>query len=160
MRGHHLILGELKDLITGEILKDTLDERYRQKIARLLVKRQGYSVGDIEPRKSLLVQADHKRAIIKIDFLIKISEKICMIVKYGPGSMVTRHRSVLAASRIIAPYQIPIAVVTNGEKAEILSGSSAKVLSRGLDTIPTRTELHEIADRFDFSIIPAKQTVS
>jgi hypothetical protein len=159
MEGHHLILGELNDLITGEIINDTHDERYRQKIARLLVRHKGYLVSDVEPRKGLLLQAGENRAIIKIDFSIKISERICMIIKYGPGSLVTRRRPLLAASRILAPYQIPLAVVTNGEDAEILSGSSAKVLSRGLDTIPTRTELYEIADRFDFSIISAKRTV-
>ena len=32
MDGHHLILGELTDLITGETLTDTHDERYRQKL--------------------------------------------------------------------------------------------------------------------------------
>ena len=42
MNGHHLILGELDDLITGETIKDTLDERYRQKIAGLLVNQKGY----------------------------------------------------------------------------------------------------------------------
>jgi hypothetical protein len=78
-----------------------------------------------------------------------------MIIKYGPGSLVTRHRPVLAASRLAASYQIPVAVVTNGEDAEILDGSSAKVLSRGLDTIPSKTQLYEIADRFDFALIPA-----
>ena len=159
MDGHHLILGELNDLITGEIIKDTHDERYRQKIARLLVDRKGYLKSDIEPRKNLLVQAGDNRAIIKIDFLINLSDRLCMIIKYGPGSLVTRRRPVLAASRIVAPYQIPVAVVTNGEDAEILAGSSAKVLSRGLDTIPSQTELHEMADRFDFNLIPAEQAV-
>ena len=42
MDGHHLILGELDDLITGESIKDTHDERYRQRIARLLVDEKGY----------------------------------------------------------------------------------------------------------------------
>jgi len=155
MTGHHLILGELDDLITGETIKDTHDERYRQKIARLLVDRKGYLKSDIEPRKSLLVKAGDNRAVIRIDFLISLSDRLCMIIKYGPGSLVTRHRPVLAASRLAASYQIPVAVVTNGEDAEILDGSSAKVLSRGLDTIPSKTQLHEIADRFDFALIPA-----
>ena len=157
MDGHHLILGELNDLITGEIIKDTHDERYRQKIARLLVDRKGYLKSDIEPRKSLLVQAGDNRAIIKIDFLINLSDRLCMIIKYGPGSLVTRRRPVLAASRIVAPYQIPVAVVTNGEDAEILAGSSAKVLSRGLDTIPSRTELNKFAAEVNFSKIPPER---
>ncbi len=157
MDGHHLILGELCDLITGEIITDTHDERYRQKIARLLVDRKGYIKNDIEPRKSLLVQAGDKRAIVKIDFLINLSDRLCMIIKYGPGSLVTRQRPVLAASRLAASYQIPVAVVTNGEDAEILEGSSAKVLSRGLDNIPSKTELNEMAERFDFHLIPAER---
>ena len=42
MQGHHLILGELVDFISGKIIKDTHDERYRQKLAHLLVNRKGY----------------------------------------------------------------------------------------------------------------------
>jgi hypothetical protein len=157
MEGHHLILGELEDLISGETIKDTLDERHRQKIARLLLEGKGYLRGDIQSRKSLLVEAGENRALITVDFLISLTGRRCMIVKYGPGSLVTRHRPVLAASRVLAPYQIPIAVVTNGEDAEILDGSTAKVLSRGLDAIPSKTELAEIAKRFDFNLIPAKR---
>ncbi len=159
MTGHHLILGELDDIITGECVKDTHDERYRQKIARLLIDCKGYLKSDIEPRKNLLVQAGDKRAIIIIDFLINLSDRLSMIIKYGPGSLVTRQRPVLAAARIIAPYQIPVAVVSNGKDAEILDGLSAKVLSRGLDTIPSKTELHEMADRFDFNLIPAERAL-
>ncbi|UCD79849.1 MAG: type I restriction enzyme HsdR N-terminal domain-containing protein [Desulfobacterales bacterium] len=155
MNGHHLILGELNDFITGASIKDTHDERYRQKIARLLINRRGYLKSDIEPRKKLLVQAGDKRAIVKIDFLINLSSRICMIVKYGPGSLVTRRRPVLAASRIAAPYQIPVAVVTNGEDAEILEGSSGQVFAVGLESIPSRLELENIAARNDFKAIPS-----
>jgi hypothetical protein len=157
MDGHHLILGELDDLITGDRIKDTHDERYRQKIARLLIDCKGYLKSDIEPRKSLLIQAGDNRAVIKIDFLIKLSDKRCMIIKYGPGSLVTRHRPVLAASRLVVPYQIPIAVVTNGEDAEIIEGSSAKVLSRGLNTIPSKMELHKMTAGFNFGNIPSER---
>lgn len=151
MDGHHLILGDLEDYITGVSLKDTHDERYRQKIARLLVSRGGYCKADIEPRKGILARAGENRAIIKIDFLITLSGKVCMIVNYGPGSIVTRRRSVLAMSRLIAPYQVPIAVVSNGEDAEVLEGSTGRVISRGLETIPSRQELTKVAaeDRFN-----------
>ena len=157
MSGHHLILGDLADVITGKTVTDTLDERYRQKIARLLIDDKGYLKSDIQPRKSLLVQADNKRAIIKIDFLIGLLDRVCMIVRYGPGSVVTRHRPALAASRVLVPYQIPVAVVTNGEDAEILDGSSGKVLSRGVETVPSKTELQEIAYRFEFNEIPPER---
>ena len=144
MNGHHLILGELHDFITGATLKDTHDERYRQKIARLLVNRKGYRSTDIEPRRALPVQAGEKRATVKIDFLVNLSGRICMIIKYGPGSLVTRRRPVLAASRVLAPYQIPVAVVTNGEDAEVLEGSRGSVLAVGLENIPSKSELQKL----------------
>ena len=64
-----------------------------------------------------------------------------MIIKYGPGSLVTRRRPALAASRLMAPYQIPVVVVTNGESAEILDGANGQVHALGLDSIPSRPEL-------------------
>ena len=155
MKGHHLILGETVDYITGEVLKDTHDERYRQKIARLLVNHQRYRKYDIKPRKSLPVRAGENRAVIKIDFLINLSGKVCMILKFGPGSIVTRRRPLLAASRILAPYQIPIAVATNGEDAEVLEGVSGRVISRGLETIPSREQLVEIMGADPFNRISA-----
>ena len=157
MAGHHLILGERTDFITGETIIDTHDERYRQKIAHLLINHKGYQKNDIQPRKDLLVQAGENRAVIKIDFLINLSGKICMIIKFGPGSIVTRRRSLLAASRVLAPYQIPIAVVTNGEDAEVLEGASGRVISLGLETIPSREQLIEIIKTDLFSRIPAKR---
>ena len=71
MTGHHLILGEQIDFITGETIPDTHDERYRQKIARLLVNQKRYQKYDIKLRQDLPVQAGENRAVIKIDFLIK-----------------------------------------------------------------------------------------
>jgi len=157
MTGHHLILGELDDFVTGEPIKDTHDERYRQQLARLIVDRKGYLKSDIEPRKSLLVMAGKSKAVIKIDFLINLSGKVCMVIKYGPGSIVTRRRPLLAISRVLEPYQIPIAVVTNGEDAEIIEGSSGNVISRGLGTIPSKSQLIEIASGNHFKPIAAER---
>ena len=153
MNGHHLILGELDDLITGETIKDTLDERYRQKIAGLLVNQKGYLKTDITPRQKLMVTAGDCKATVRMDFVINFGERIWMIIKFGPGSIVTRRRPVLAASRIMAPYQIPIAVVTNGEDAEILDGVSGSILATGLENIPSKSELNQMAPEDHFMII-------
>ena len=119
-KGHHLILGRLEDFITGEILDDTHDERLKQNLARLLVATKGYEKKEITPRHRLLVSAGDRQAMVPIDFLISLKEKISMIVKYGPGSLVTRRRPGVAASRLVTPYQVPVVVVTNGEDAEII----------------------------------------
>ena len=157
MAGHHLILGERTDIITGETIMDTHDERYRQKIASLLINHKGYQKDEIKSRNDMLVQAGEKRAVIKIDFLVNLSGKVFMIIKFGPGSIVTRRRPLLAASRILTSYQIPIAVVTNGEDAEILEGDTGRIISRGLDTIPGREQLIERLGADYFKRIPAKR---
>ena len=157
MNGHQLVLGKLVDVITGETLKDTHDERHRQKIGRLLVNRKGYLKADIEPRKQLLVEADTKKAILKIDFVITLADRVCMVVKYGPGSLVTRRRAVLAVSRLIAPGQVPVAVITNGEDAEIMKGASGEIIAQGLDSIPKKPDLETIAASEAFMTISDKQ---
>ncbi len=157
MNGHHLILGELADYITGETLDDTLDERLLQGIARRLVEEKGYAKEEIEPRRELMVQAGEKRAVIKVDFLISLSGRIGMIIKYGPGSLVTRHRPALAASRLLAPYQIPIATATNGEDADILNAATGKVLATGLEAIPSRRELLSLIETAKFTEITPKR---
>lgn len=141
MNGHHLILGETRDFLTGETLSDTLDERYRQGIARLLVERKGYSKKDIHPRRKLQVSAGDKCAVIQVDFSIMLHQRVCMLIRYAPGSLVTRHRPSLAVSRTLAPYQIPVVVVTNGKDADIIDGGSGAVTARGLDRIPAKPDL-------------------
>ena len=157
MNGHHLILGKLTDYITGETLKDTHDERYRQKIARRLVDKLEYVKEDIEPRKTIVAKADEKKAILKIDFAITLAGKTCMVLKYGPGSLVTRRRSVLAISRLIVPYQVPVAVITNGRDAEIINGTSGEVIASGLESIPPKSDLTIMAASEAFAPISDQQ---
>jgi len=143
--------------LTGEVLDDTHDERYRQKLARLLVEEKGYAKDEITPRNSLTVQADDDQAIVPVDFKINLAGRVCMIIKYGPGSLVTRHRPALAASRLLASYQIPIVVVTNGVDADILNSENGRVISSGLASIPSRVRLADQAARFRNRQITAKQ---
>jgi len=154
MDGHHLILGETTDFITGDPIPDTHDERYRQNIARLLVNEKLYNKLDVKSRHELLVKAGEKKAIIRVDFLITLENRICMIIKYGPGSITTRHRPAIAASRLVAVYQVPVVVVTNGVDADILDGSTGKIISNGLDAVHSKPELMKLSEKFVFSRIP------
>ena len=89
MNGHHLILGELADFVTGETLKDTHDERYRQSIARILVEQKGYAKNDIRPRWDLRAAAGEKCATIKIDFspYYRLDTKsFCFLIKSDGSS--------------------------------------------------------------------------
>jgi hypothetical protein len=155
-KGHHLIMGQLIDYLTGQTLSDTHDERYRQKIARLLVEAKGYLKSDLTPGRPLEIKADRKCARVPVTLIVALEGRICMIVQYGPGSLVTRHRPALAMGRLVAPYQVPVVVVTNGEQADILDGPTGRVIDTGLAGIPHRLHLLEMMQ--DHSWTPISQS--
>lgn len=150
---HHLVMGELTDFLTGEIRPDTHDERFRQKIARLLVQTCGYDRSDIETRRKVIIQIPEKQASLRMDFLVRSGDRTGMMIRYAPGSLVTRRLPNLALSRIVHSYQIPVVVTTNGEDAEILDGLSGKVRAQGLDAIPDKQSLSGLTDPASFPVI-------
>ncbi len=153
---HHLVLGELNDFLTGSVLTDTLDERYLQKIAKQLVLNKGFKKADILNNIGFEVEAGDRKATMKIDFLVKFQEKIILLIKYAPGSLVTRRLSTLGLSRIIKPYQIPIAIITNGEDAEIIDGNTGKVISSGLENLPDKKSIKKQMTSFLFKPVKSK----
>ena len=135
MGGHHLVLGELQDYLTGETRVDTHDERYRQKLARLLVETKGYPRETLTAQVPITVYARDRQAIVRIDLIVHLGGRTALLVKYAPGSLTTRHQVALAASRLLGPWQVPFSVVTNGEDADVLDNADAAVVSRGLASI-------------------------
>lgn len=141
MNDHHLILGQIEDFVTGRIIDDTHDARYRQKVARLLVETKGYERSDIRSEQAIEVKAGQKSARVPVTFIVEIDGRAAMLLQYGPGSLVTRHRPALALAKIVAPYQVPVVVVTNGEQADILDGATGRITTSGLDGIPSKHQL-------------------
>ncbi len=148
---HHLIYGTCTDFVTGENIVDTDDERYRQKIARFLVREKGYEKNDLEMRRKIETLFAKQFVVSTIDIILKMAGKRFMIIRYGPGSLVTRERPAIAAARVLEPsYQIPLATVTNGEDAEIIDTYNGKVLGRGLDGIPSKQQAASRIDSLRF----------
>ncbi len=144
--GHHLVYGSLRDYLTGEELPDTDDERFRQQLARLLVEEKGFAKAELEPRLSIetLFNSVFVRSII--DLTVSLNGQRLLILRYGPGSLVTREKPALAAARLIDPACcIPLAIVTNGLDAELLETAAGKVLAVGMTAIPDRAWLTELA---------------
>ncbi len=135
MGGHHLIMGQLRDRLTGQTLPDTHDERYRQRIAGLLMAERGYPRQAIHPRVPIDLHVDARSARIRLDFIVKYDNRVVLLIKYGPGSLITRHQVAYAASRVLAPFVVPFSIVTNGEDAHWLDNANRKLLDQGLDAI-------------------------
>lgn len=149
---HHLIHGNCTDYVTGEIIVDTDDERYRQKLARFLVEKKGYDKTDLEMRLKIETLFAKQFVTSTIDITVIHKDKRFMIIRYGPGSLVTRERAAIAAARVLDPaHQIPLVVVTNGEDAELLETKTAKIIHTGLDNIPSKEQVIKKFNTLDFS---------
>ena len=149
---HHLVYGLTTDFITNEeVVVDTDDERLRQKLARFLVTEKNYAKTEIEPRLKIETMFAGRFVTSRIDFTIRLRNRRLMIIRYGPGSLVTRERPAIAAARVLEPdYRIPLAVVTNGRDAELLDTSTGKVLAFGLDGIPDRGAAEVLLESLPF----------
>ena len=137
---HHLIYGTLRDYLTGEELTDTDDERIRQELSSMMVEEKLYHRDELLPRLS--IDTFFARCYVRsvIDLTVCLENRQIMIIRYGPGSLVSRERAAIAAARVLNPaYVIPLAVVTNGREAELLDTSTGKILEYGLHSIPDRS---------------------
>lgn len=159
--GHHLILGQIEDIVTGKTIPDTHDERYRQSLAERLLGPCGFFRDEIQKGVDIEVQADNRKAILKIDFLVSVKDRVCVLIKYAPGSLVTRWKSAIALARAALPYQIPVVVVTNGEDAHVLDGETGRCLAVGLTALPGKKELLARFDTFGFEpVSPGKKELA
>ncbi len=154
MSTEHLVLGEITDFVTGRTVVETHDEQIRQKIARFLVEQKGYAKEDIETQRKIELTIDGEKASTKVDFVLTVDGRSFAIIVFGPGSLVTRERSTLASARLVEDYPVPLAVITNGEDAEVLETRSGKVLAEGLEAIPSKQEALKAMPSFAFDKMP------
>lgn len=153
---HHFIYGTCRDYLTGKSLVDTDDERIRQQLARFLVQQKKYPKEDLEARLKIDTLFAGQFVTSTIDLVVSVQGRRFLLIRYGPGSLVTRERPAIAAARVLEPaYQIPLAVVTNGRDAEIIDTGSGKVIQQGLENIPDRSEAASLIGTMPFNTLPA-----
>ena len=157
MSTHHLILGETVDFITGKTIVDTHDERARQHIARFLVEEKGYSKNDIASRRDIPLTVDGDSAMARVDFVVKVKGKAFVVILFGPGSLVSRERTVIAAARLVEDYEVPFCVVTNGKDAEVLETRSGRVIAEGLSAIFSKQEALKKIEALTFEKVPEER---
>lgn len=147
---HHLIYGTLTDFLTGEELTDTDDERIRQRLARMMVEEKNFPRETLTPRMRIETLFSARFVTSTIELTVSLDARPFMIIRYGPGSLVSRERAAVAAARVLFPgHCIPLAVVTNGIDAELLDTTTGKVIGTGLAAIPDVADAREILARLE-----------
>ncbi len=133
----------MQELKNATECQDDADESER--MAHFLEEEKGYKAADIERQLSIVTRFNDEEVISKITLLVRTGGKATMILRYAPGSMVTRERSAVAAARVLNPdYQIPLVIVTNGEEAVLLDTYKGRRLAESLAELPTAAALLEM----------------
>ncbi len=131
--------------LTGKLVLDTDRERIKQKIAKYMVEEKGYKINDFQIDREILVEGNGQKALAFVDLTVHIDGKSLMIIRGGPGSVVTRESGTVAAARLLEPdYIIPWAVQANLYDASILDVRKKKAVAYGWENIPSRSELLKI----------------
>jgi hypothetical protein len=157
MAAQQIVLGELTDFLTGQTLVDTEDERLRQQIARRLVTVCRFDREQIRSHLCVPVCAGEKNASVPVDFVVSLAGAPAMMIKYGPGSIVTRHRPALALARLLGPNMVSVVVVTNGREADVLESSRGRIIGSGLEALLCRADLEQRLIRFPPVPVDARQ---
>ena len=126
------------DYITGKPRVNTGAEANRQETERVLVEMKGYERKDIDvdaPISMDMAGGECYRSTV--DLVVRVQGLRYMVVKCAPGALASREREILAAARLLADYQVPLAVATDGKHAIVWETISGNCLGEGLDAIPT-----------------------
>ena len=135
----------ITDFVTGIEKPNVGAEENRQVVERYLVNDRGYLTEDIEVDADIELSIAGETYRSQVDIVVSADggRTRFMAVKCAAGALGSREREIVAASRLLDRYQIPLAVVSDGKTAVVLDTVSGKKLGEGLATIPTKTQAQQ-----------------
>ncbi|OGW19141.1 MAG: hypothetical protein A2077_05750 [Nitrospirae bacterium GWC2_46_6] len=147
---------ERKELLAEKV---RMDERLsglelthvQRRVVEFLISAKGYTGDDIETNKDFKVDLPDASFNTRADIAINADDKIICVIKCVMSSLESWERHSMALCRIVEAYQIPYAIVTDGEHARILDVINGKLIAEGLDSIPSREEAQRTAKETVFS---------
>jgi hypothetical protein len=127
------------------------DNEDLQALLDFLVDERGFQQEDLLLNQTIETTFNNETVVSKIAVVIRLQDRPVLMIRYAPGSIVTRERSALAAARIYDPeYQVPLVMVTNNQDARMIDTYTGKVVVEGLEQLPDRSELLEKMEQFVF----------
>lgn len=115
-----------------------------ERLAHFLMAEKGVPAAALQRRLTITTEFNGEMVISKITLVVLVRGQRTMMLRYAPGSIVTRERAAVAAARLLdGQYQIPLVVVTNGVEAVLLDTYKGRKLGEELAQLPTYQELEQ-----------------
>ncbi|MBU4414984.1 MAG: type I restriction enzyme HsdR N-terminal domain-containing protein [Proteobacteria bacterium] len=147
----------ITDFITGEMVPDIGAEENRQDVERFLVNEKGFSKEDIEVDVDIEFSVVGESYKSQVDLVVCVDGTRYMAIKCAAGSLGSREREIIAASRLLESHQLPISVVSDGKTAIVLDTASGKKLGEGLNAVPSKDDLKEKSNSSELIPLPAER---
>lgn len=145
------------DFVTGSQVANVGAEENRQAVEKFLVEQKGYARSDIEVDVNMDLVVAGTPYHSQVDLVVSVENKRVMAVKCAAGSLGSREREIVSAARLLDAYQIPFAMVSDGNTAILLDTLSGKVLKQGLDAVPSKDEMCKTIQSLGFTPLPEKK---
>ena len=142
------------DFITGKEIPDVGPEANRQSVEQFLVEQKGYAKEDIEVDAPLEFEIAEKIYRSSVDLVVSVDGRRLMAIKCAAGSLGSREREIVAASRLIDKYQIPFSIASDGKTAIVLDTGTGKKLGEGLNAIFSKEEMKKILVAIRLELLP------
>lgn len=151
---------ERKELIDNIIKQQ--EEFFAQSIGyiqRLMIEKLidlGYKFSDIEINKSYeVIVSEKEKFVTSVDILLCLEGKVLYAIKCTPASIESWERFMFAFCRVVEPYQIPFAVVTDGLEGRIIDIITGEV--KDSMEIPKKEELLQKLKSLNFIPYPEEK---
>ena len=143
---------------TGSLVFDTDREIIRQKIGPFLVEERGFRIADFLLDQELQFEVQGQKVISIADVVVNIEGRSLMVIRGGPGSVVTRESGTIAAARLLEPdYIVPWAVQASLSDAALLDVKKKRAIGYGWEVIPSRSKLLEMTSQWPPPRLPERR---
>ena len=89
-----------------------------------------------------------------VDLVVFVTGRRTMVIKCAPGSLGSREREAVSGARLLErSYQIPLAVVSDGQTATVLDTITGKKIDRGLASLPSRAAAEKRSAEAIFQVL-------
>jgi hypothetical protein len=110
----------------------------KQKVWEILTKEKNFDPGEIEIDPEVRLRLSDCEATVSIDFIINLPSASFMAIKCSSSALESWERYVISFARVVKDYQIPYAVVTDGDNARIIDVLAGTLVSEYIEGILNR----------------------
>jgi hypothetical protein len=124
----------------------------KQKVWEFLIKEKQFNPEEIETDPEFRLTLTDCEITVRTDFVVNLSSASFMVIQCKSIAIESWERYVTSFARVIKDYQIPYAVVTDGENARIIDVHAGKLIGKSLSELFNRQEV--MNKMKDFKKIP------